>query len=240
MIELRNFSKSYSSGQGIFAVKDFSMTCKKGEITGILGLNGAGKTTILKAVAARHFATSGEVFVEGIEAGEFPEKVRNLTGFVQEEPDFPGEQTVLEFLRIVADLHGARPVIQIPDIEELLPKKIRTLSKGQKERVNFAQALIYNPRVLVLDEPASGLDPAQIINMRSMVRSLKSGRTILLSTHLMQEVEALCDKVYIIHEGRLAASGTSGEIASMSRCRNLEEAFLKITSRSGGEGRWEG
>ena len=117
-------------------------------------------------------------------------------------------------------------------ISDLLPKKIKTLSKGQRQRVNFAQALIYNPSVLVLDEPASGLDPAQIINMRSLVKSLKADHTILLSTHLMQEVEALCDKVYIIHEGRLAASGTADEIAAQFNCKNLEEAFFKITSTS--------
>jgi len=232
------------------------MTCEKGCITGILGLNGAGKTTILKAITARHFATSGSVLVEGIEAGENAEQVRNLTGFVEEEPKLPGEYTVEEYLNMVASLHGLETqmhadkrglnndinssasicvnlrLIESLSLTELLPKKIKTLSKGQRQRVNFAQALIYNPSVLVLDEPASGLDPAQIINMRSLVKSLKGEHTILLSTHLMQEVDSLCDKVYILHEGRIAASGRPDEIASQFKCKNLEEAFFKITSSS--------
>ena len=259
MIELTNFSKSYSSKNDSFAVKDFSMVCKKGEITGLLGLNGAGKTTILKAICARHFATSGSVLVEGLNASEESEKVREITGFVAEEPHFPGEYTVFEYLKMVAELHGMNSktrmntderglekkqsacicvnprLIHSLYLEELLRKKIRTLSKGQRERVNFAQALIYTPSVLVLDEPASGLDPAQIVNMRALVKSLKSDHTILLSTHLMQEVEALCDRVYIIHEGRLAASGTAEEIARASGCKNLEEAFFKITTEGKGE-----
>ena len=263
MIQLINFSKSYSSKKDAFAVEDFSLECKKGEITGLLGLNGAGKTTILKAVTARHFATSGSVLVEGIEAGEESEKVRNLTGFVAEEPNLPGEYTVEEYLNMVASLHGLETqmhadkrrlknndinssasicvnprLIKELSLEELFPKKIRTLSKGQRQRLNFAQALIHNPRVLVLDEPASGLDPAQIIKMRSLVKSLKKDHTILLSTHLMQEVEALCDCLYIIHEGRLAASGRAEEISRNAGCDSLEEAFFKITntSKKSGEG----
>ncbi|MBR1405172.1 MAG: ABC transporter ATP-binding protein [Treponema sp.] len=241
MIELQNFSKSYSSKNDSFAVKDFSMVCKKGEITGLLGLNGAGKTTILKAICARHFATNGSVLVERLNASEESEQVRELTGFVAEEPHFPEEYTVFEYLNMVAELHGMNSKTRMNtderglDITELLHKKIRTLSKGQRERVNFAQALIYNPSVLVLDEPASGLDPAQIVNMRKLVKSLKSDHTILLSTHLMQEVEALCDRVYIIHEGKLAASGTAEEIARSSGCKNLEEAFFKITTTGQGE-----
>ena len=273
MIQLINFTKSYSS-KSPFAVSDINMTCEKGCITGILGLNGAGKTTILKAITARHFATSGSVLVEGIEAGENAEQVRNLTGFVEEEPKLPGEYTVEEYLNMVASLHGQKMpcmdagtrakrefserkfsyesknprtdflfessasicvnprLIKDLSLTELLPKKIKTLSKGQRQRVNFAQALIYNPSVLVLDEPASGLDPAQIINMRSLVKSLKANHTILLSTHLMQEVDSLCDKVYILHQGKIAASGRPDEIASQFKCKNLEEAFFKITSVS--------
>ena len=257
MIQLTNFTKSYSS-KSPFAVSDINMTCEKGEITGILGLNGAGKTTILKAITARHFASSGSVLVEGIEAGENAEQVRNLTGFVEEEPKLPAEYTVEEFLSQVFSLHqekeshtdseflrnsNSKMILRSKiesvwqyenslSISDLLPKKIKTLSKGQRQRVNFAQALIYNPSVLVLDEPASGLDPAQIINMRSLVKSLKADHTILLSTHLMQEVDSLCDKVYILHEGKIAASGRPEEIASQFKCKNLEEAFFKITSVS--------
>lgn len=241
MIELANFSKSYSSRKNApFAVTDFSLSCKKGEITGLLGLNGAGKTTILKAICARHFATSGTVIVDGVNASENAEKVRNLTGFVQEEPQFPGEYTVAEYVKMVAELHGMTKgadsnLLSRLSLTELLPQKIRTLSKGQRERVNFAQALVYKPKVLVLDEPASGLDPAQIIAMRNLVKSLKDDHTIVLSTHLMQEVEALCDRVCIIHEGKCAAYGTASEIASQYKCATLEEVFFKITKSGGSE-----
>ena len=238
MVELKKFSKSYKSSpkESDFAVRNVSMTCNRGEITGLLGLNGAGKTTILKAICARHFATGGEVLVEGENPSENLEKVRNLTGFVEEEPALPGEYTVAEYLKMVANLHLSASVCVYPRLtetlalEELLPKKIKTLSKGQRQRVNFAKALIYQPKVLVLDEPASGLDPAQILNMRSLVKSLKDDRTILLSTHLMQEVDSLCDRVFILHCGKIVASGTPSEIVTAQNCKNLEEAFFKITN----------
>ncbi len=236
MIELINFSKSYSSKKDSFAVQNFSMKCGQGMITGLLGPNGAGKTTILKAICARHFATSGQVLVEGLDASENPEKVRNLTGFVTETAEFPEEYTVAEFLKMTSDLHGANNQegfsklserLSIPEISE---KKIKKLSKGQSQRVNFSQALIYNPSVLVLDEPASGLDPAQIINMRNLVKSLKEKHTILLSTHLMQEVESLCDYVYIINRGKCVASGTIESILNQTSSKNLDEAFLFLTT----------
>ena len=237
MIELREFSKSYSSQRNAsFAVQNFSFTCQNGEITALLGLNGAGKTTILKAIAARHFATSGTVLVDGVNASEHPEIVRNLTGFVQEEPQLPGEYTVSEYLNMVARLHGVKDfTLQTDLLSEILCKKIRTLSKGQRQRVNFAQSLLYNPPVLVLDECTSGLDPAQIIHVREFIKSLKAEHTILLSTHLMQEVEALCDKVCIIHEGKCVAFGSASHIALQYNCANLEEAFFKITSQKGSE-----
>ena len=233
MIELVAFSKSYSSKKDDFVVSDISMTCKKGEITGLLGVNGAGKTTVLKAISARHFATSGKVFVEGLDAEENFEKIRNITGFVEEEPNLFGEYTVAEYLKMIGKIHGGKMTSSLDNllrISEIAKKKIRTLSKGQRQRVNFARSLIYEPKVLILDEPASGLDPAQIVNMRSLVKSLKKDRTILLSTHLMQEVDSLCDKIYILHEGKIVASGTPSQIVTETGSKNLEEAFFCITS----------
>lgn len=247
MVELINFTKSYSSKKNSsLAVENVNMLCKKGEITGLLGLNGAGKTTILKAVTARHMASSGKVLVEGIDAAENLEEVRNLSGFVEEEPNLPAEFTVAEYLKMTARLHDREKFsLQKKDIqshflcqseflkelslEELLPKKIRELSKGQRQRLNFAQALIYNPPLLVLDEPASGLDPAQIFSMHSLVKSLKKDHAIILSTHLMQEVDSLCDTVYILHKGKIIARGSPEEIARQNGCKNLEAAFLKLT-----------
>lgn len=235
MIELVNFTKYYGRTK-IPAVQGFSMTCKPGTVTGLLGLNGAGKTTVLKAVCARHFATKGAVRINGIDAAENAEKVRSMTGFVSEMSLLPAEYTVEEFLMQRAQLYGIEPqealfrVIKQCALEEVASKKIKTLSKGFSERVNFAQALIHNPAILVLDEPASGLDPAQIVRMRSLVKSLLPEHTVLLSTHLMQEVDALCDYVYILHQGRCIAHGNAKSIAQTHNCTSLEEAFFKLTA----------
>jgi len=237
MIELIDFSKSYSS-KNDFAVKNINMICKDGEITGLLGLNGAGKTTILKAICGRHIATGGKVLIDGIDASENLEKARNITGFVEEEPALPGEYTVCEYLKMTAGLHGfdfEGTGLKEPDISDIIGKKIKTLSKGQRQRVNFAKSLVYNPKVLVFDEPASGLDPAQIIKMRSLVKALKVGRTILLSTHLMQEAEALCDKVYILHGGKIVSFGSIGQILSETKTQTLEDAFFYLTKTLGEE-----
>lgn len=238
MIELKNFSKEYDSFK---AVSNLSYTFEKGTITGILGPNGAGKTTILKALTGRHFASEGKViFSETIDAAQAPEKIRNLTGFVEETASLPGEYTVKEYITFVAELHGCNQaavenVIKKCSLEEYKNKKINSLSKGYKERVNFAQALVYNPEILILDEPASGLDPQQIVNMRALVKDLSKDHTIILSTHLMQEVDALCEKVLIINHGKLLAQGTKDEIVKNTVTKNLEEAFFKLTSSSGKE-----
>ena len=235
MIELKNFSKEYDSFK---AVSNLSYTFEKGTITGILGPNGAGKTTILKALTGRHFASEGKViFSETIDAAQAPEKIRNLTGFVEETASLPGEYTVKEYITFVAELHGCNQaavenVIKKCSLEKYKNKKINSLSKGYKERVNFAQALVYNPEILILDEPASGLDPQQIVNMRALVKDLSKDHTIILSTHLMQEVEALCEKVLIINHGKLLAQGTKDEIVKNTVTKNLEEAFFKLTSSS--------
>lgn len=231
MIELINFSKSYKSKA---AVSDFSMVCRENEITGLIGLNGAGKTTVLKAVCARHFASSGKVLVNNVDCSENAEYVRTVTGFVQEQPDFPRDLKVSEFLTLRAQMFGKKPESLEPlkkqcDLAPIWNEKIGSLSKGQCERVNFAQALVSDPKVLVLDEPASGLDPSQIVRMRKLVLSLKKGRTILLSTHLMQEVEALCDRVCIIVSGKCVESGTPSEVAERAGAKNIEEAFFRLT-----------
>lgn len=232
MIELVGFSKSYKAKN---AVSDFDMVCAENEITGLIGLNGAGKTTVLKAVCARHFASSGKVSVDGVDCALEPERVRRTTGFVQEKADFPGDFKVSEFIRMRAEIFSASSdsvasIVKKCDLEEIWDERIKNLSKGQQERVNFAQALVNEPSVLVLDEPASGLDPSQIVRMRKLVKSLKGGRTILLSTHLMQEVDALCDKVYIISSGRRVEFGTPSEIVARTKSKNLEDAFFKLTS----------
>ncbi|MDE7140101.1 MAG: ABC transporter ATP-binding protein [Treponemataceae bacterium] len=241
MIELTAFTKTYAAAP---AVQDVSLVCREGTVTGLIGENGAGKTTILRAVCAQHFATAGTVRVQGIDAAEHPVAVRALTGLAGEQARLPAEYTVREFLSQTAHVHGvancARAVGTVAEqcgIGDVLAQKIGTLSKGYRERVSFANALVHNPPVLVLDEPASGLDPAQIVRMRALIASLAKGRTILLSTHLMQEVDALCDAVLLIHKGRAVAYGTPDEIARAQHVATLEAAFFKLTQDGAHGGR---
>ena len=242
MVELKNFTKKYN---GFLAADNISCSFEKNLITGILGPNGAGKTTILKAISVRHFPTDGHIFIDSqkygkIESCEEPAKVRNITGFVEELPQLPEDYTVKEYLCEVCDLHSAdkKNVLEAEklfSLEEVFLKKIKELSKGFRERVNFAQAFVYNPEILILDEPASGLDPAQIVNMRKTVKKLAENHTIILSTHLMQEAESLCDKIIILNHGKVLIAGTIDSITGETKTKNLEEAFFYLVKKSDGE-----
>ncbi len=238
-IKIDHFTKIYGrSGQT--AVSDFSLECQAGQITGIMGPNGSGKTTILKAVTARHFPSSGSLSVNGINPCENPERVRQITGFVEEQASFPSFYTVKEFLFAKAELFGVKKntlsaavkkacEVCSLDSDGILSKKIPALSKGYKTRLAFASALVYNPPVLVLDESANGLDPEQIAKMRSLILSLKKNHTILLSTHLMQEAHSLCDKICFISHGQKKAFGTEEDLKKIAGTDSLEDAFFKLT-----------
>ena len=238
MIELVNFSKNYGS---VAAVSDVSFSAKDSKITGLLGANGAGKTTILKAICAIHYAASGSVLVDGISCEDEPLKVKSITGYVSENPRFYENFTVLDFLKFIADVRFCNKnraekaktskerisyVTETCSLGEVLSKKISALSKGYRQRLAFASAIMHDPKILVLDEPVTGLDPVQIQEMRALIKSMSKDKTILLSTHLMQEVSALCDEVVILTKGRLAATGTPDEILAKSGKNNLEDAFL--------------
>ena len=236
MVSLVDFTKAYNSS---VAVDKVNMNFEKGKITGILGPNGAGKTTILKAICARHFATKGKVLVNQIDAQEESEKIKKITGFVEESAVLNSSLTVREYLNFKAELYKVpvgktESTIQLCSLEEVKNKKVKNLSKGYMERVNFAGALIYDPEVLILDEPATGLDPAQIIKMRSLVKELACDKTIILSTHLMQEAEALCDKIYILNRGKVLAEGSIEEICKLSGCVDLEKSYFTLIEKDGG------
>ena len=246
MIELSNFSKSYSS-KSAPAASDISLTIADGSITGLLGPNGSGKTTIMKAICGFHFPTSGSITISSLDGTSFttndnPELCMKYTGYVPEIPLLPKDMRVLEFLRYAADTHlipkektkeACDLVINECSLEKLLTKKIKTLSKGQQQRVSFAQAIIHNPPNLILDEPISGLDPAQILQMRDLIKKLSKTKAILMSTHILQEVRSLCDNLYIVSEGKITASGTEEEITRQAGTKSLEEAFIKLTQTSG-------
>ena len=248
MIELKKFSKKYSSRTDL-AAKDISLQVPEGQIIGLLGPNGSGKTTLIKAVCGFHFPTSGSITISSAEGegstfstDEKPELCMKYLGYVPEIPLLPKDMRVIDFLHYTAQVHGipkaeteaaCQTVIKECSLEQFLTKKIKTLSKGQQQRVSFAQAIIHNPPNLILDEPISGLDPAQIIQMRDLIKKLAKTKAILMSTHILQEVRSLCDKVYIMSKGQLVASGSEEEIAKSAGCKSLEEAFIKFTQGAG-------
>lgn len=246
MIELQAFTKSYSSKNSDFCVKDISLKLQKGAITGLIGPNGSGKTTIMKAICGFHHASGGKIIVtdsenKSIDLEENPSQAMRLIGYVPEIPCLPPDMQVIEFLKYAASSHGIDDkdldkeidrVVKDCSLEKFLYKKIKTLSKGQKQRVSFAQALVFNPPNLILDEPVSGLDPAQILQMRNLIQKLAREKAILMSTHILQEVYSLCSSLYILNEGLLVAQGSEEEIIKKTNSKNLEEAFIKLTSQS--------
>jgi ABC-2 type transport system ATP-binding protein len=237
-IRLENFGKNYGN---VTAVRGITLTARKGEITGLLGQNGAGKTTILKAVCAIHYPSEGEVWVGGFQTTEDPVKVRMITGYVSEQPALYPSFTGREFLNHIAAIrltalgipkaeHKER-VERVAELcalgEDMLSKRVSALSKGYRQRLALASSLIHDPEILVLDEPTSGLDPVQIHQLRELILSLSKDKTVLLSTHLMQEVEALCTTIHIIHNGMRVLSGTKAELLQQTGTATLEDAFLK-------------
>lgn len=246
MIEVRNFSKVYKKSYNP-VVSRVHITAKPG-ITGLLGLNGAGKTTVIKAVAALHYASQGSVRVsdeDGIffDASEHPDTVRSLIGYVPETAALPLKLTVAEYLRFTQDIYAPRSGTKKQDfertvaeweIQDVLQKKIGELSKGFRQRVSFAQCCIYNPPNIVLDEPVNGLDPAQIIQFRRIIKEKSASKTVLISTHLMQEVHSLCDFIYILAGKTVAAAGTEQEIVGLTGTSDIESAFLSVTGTASG------
>ena len=235
MIELVDFSKNYKK---ITACKNINFTCNDCQITGLLGPNGAGKSTILKAICGIHYPTSGKVLVNGISVEEKAVEAQKIIGYVSETTEFPNYLKVYELLNYVADIrlgknksyikHQIEKVVDLMSLRDVFTQNLNSLSKGYRQRVSFALALIHNPDVLILDEPVSGLDPMQIVEMRTLIKKLSKEKTILLSTHLMQEAKELCDNIIILHKGKLIANGSVEEICSTTNTSDLESAFLLL------------
>lgn len=244
MIEIQNFSKKYSKKSN-FVIENLNLTIPDNSITGLLGVNGCGKTTVMKAVCGFHFPTEGKILISDEKSAkndveENPAKAMNLVGYLPEIPFLPPEMQVEEFLIYTAQVHVIKnqeeKINELKKqlfLEELMNKRIKTLSKGQKQRVSFAQALIHDPKNLILDEPTSGLDPSQIIQIRKLIKELSKTKAIFMSSHIISEVDKLCDVICIMNKGKILISGTKEQILQSSGCSNLEDAFLKITGKEG-------
>ena len=233
MIEVSHLTKKYGVH---LAVDDVSFTVEDGQIYGLLGPNGAGKSTIMNILTGYLSATSGQVTVAGHPLPEDADEAKACVGYLPEQPPLYPEMTVGEYLNFVAELKKV-PRAQRKEqvlraarrtgLEKVLPRLIRSLSKGYKQRVGIAQALLGSPKIIILDEPTVGLDPAQVIEMRKLIRELGKAHTVILSSHILSEVQAVCQQVLILSKGKLAASGTLQELTADGR--SLEEVFLALT-----------
>ncbi len=233
MIEVRNLVKTYGAFE---AVKNVSFSVATGQACGFLGPNGAGKTTTMRIITGYMPATSGTVSVDGFDVFEQSFEVRKRIGYLPEHPPLYLEMKVVRYLDHVARLKGmrGRKVAEARDrvladcgLESVAGRLCGHLSKGFRQRVGLAQALIHDPSVLILDEPTIGLDPAQIIEIRQLIRDLATKRTVILSTHILPEVAQICQKVVIINEGRIALEA---EIDELTREGSLEDEYLKYVT----------
>ncbi|APR79684.1 ABC-type multidrug transport system, ATPase component protein [Minicystis rosea] len=223
VIEITDLHKYYGEHR---AIGPLSCSIATGEIVGLLGLNGAGKTTTLRILACDLLPSSGTVTVDGIDVVERPHEVRSRIGYLPDSPPLYPEMTVRAYLTFAARLRGMSrtdAARRVPEVEELTElgdvadAPIASLSHGFKQRVGIAQAIVHRPRLLVLDEPITGLDPVQIVEMRELLRSLKGDHTILLSSHILSEISETCDRILVIKDGMIAASGTESELTSRLR-----------------------
>ena len=227
-IVVKNVTKVFDTQ---YALDDVSFEVKKGEIVGFLGPNGAGKTTMMRIITCLIPPTKGDVSVCGLDIWNDSLELRKRIGYLSEANPLYYDMYVREFLEFIAGVHHLKDkkasVASIIEQTGLGPeqhKKIGALSRGYKQRVGIAQALIHNPEVLILDEPTTGLDPNQLIEIRSLIRNYGKDKTVLLSTHIMQEVQAMCDRVIIINKGKLVADTAVADLPSIAEKLGLKHA----------------
>ena len=227
MIEVSHLSKRFGEFK---AVDDVSFSIPTGQIVGLLGPNGAGKSTTMRMITGFFKATSGTVLIDGIDIEQNPVEAKQKIGYMPESAPLYADMIVEEYLRYVALMQNQNADEKIPKLceecglKEVMHKNISELSRGYKQRVGIAQALIHNPEVLILDEPTTGLDPNQLIEIRELIRSYGKNRTVLLSTHIMQEVQAMCDHVVIINKGELVADTLTKDLHLLAEKVGLKTA----------------
>ncbi len=217
-ITVRNLTKTYGEQK---AIDDISFDVRTGEILGFLGPNGAGKTTTMKIITCYMPPTSGTVAVDGLSTAEQSLEVRRKIGYLPEMNPLYLDMNVVDYLEFSARLHGlagerlhhrVKEMMQVCGLESVRQKDIGEMSKGFRQRVGLAQAMVHEPEVLILDEPTSGLDPNQIVEIRNLIKELGRAKTVILSTHILSEVQATCDRVIIINEGKIVADGSPTQL----------------------------
>ena len=222
---LQNVSKSYGS---VKALKDISVSLKKGEVVGLLGPNGAGKSSLMKILTGYYKEWEGQISFDTLDLKGDLQSIQKQVGYLPENNPLYNEMYVIEYLKYVGSLHK----LKNPPFKEILEKtglvehqshKIQTLSKGYRQRVGLAAALIHDPQLLILDEPTTGLDPNQLVAIRKLIRELGKDKTVLLSTHILQEVDALCDRVIIINKGEIVLD------QALEAIQNKQEQIIEVS-----------
>jgi ABC-2 type transport system ATP-binding protein len=226
-IHVDGITKTYGQQN---AVDNLTFQVNTGEVLGFLGPNGAGKTTTMKAITGYLSTNKGDISVGGVSVNEHPDEVKKYIGYLPEHNPLYQDMPVIDYLNFVAGLHGVEKsevearvteMIQVCGLKTEKHKKIRELSKGYKQRVGLAQALIHNPEVLILDEPTTGLDPNQIVEIRELIKRIGREKTVILSSHILAEVEATCDRILIINNGKIVANGSAEELRRQAQGNEL-------------------
>lgn len=237
MIEVKGLVKTYGRKR---AVDGVSFRVQRGDILGFLGPNGAGKSTTMKMITGFLRPDAGSALVDGVDVADDPVAVKQKLGYLPESaPAYP-EMTVEEFLRFIAEVRGFRQppashevverAIALTHLAGVRKQTIETLSKGYKQRVGFAQALLHDPPVLVLDEPTDGLDPNQKNEVRALIKQMAAQKAVILSTHILEEVDAICNRVIIISQGRIVADETPAQLRARQPGARLDEIFRQLTA----------
>lgn len=232
MIRVKNLTKKYDE---VVALDNISFEVKSGEILGFLGPNGAGKTTCMKILTSFMAPTSGKASIDNFDCQENALEVKRKIGYLPENNPLYEEMRVDEYLKFIAEAREipkdkrkkrTEKIIEVCGLKEVLTKNISALSKGYRQRVGLAQAMVHEPEILILDEPTSGLDPNQIAEIRELIKKIGQEKTVILSTHILPEVQATCSRAIIINQGKIVSQGTLDEI--MSRARGQEEMYIKV------------
>lgn len=232
MIEIRSVTKKFGN---VVAVDGIEFKVPKGEVLGFLGPNGAGKTTTMKLITGFWQPDGGSILIDGIDVISRPELSKRKIGYLPENVPLYDDMKVFEYLRFIAEVRDIQPELILPRIKEVVEicglhnvigKSLDELSKGYRQRVGLAQAIMHNPDVLILDEPTTGLDPNQIVEIRELIRKIGQEKTVIFSTHILAEAQATCDRVIIINKGKIVAEGTPDQL--MNRFQSKDEIQLKI------------